>query len=122
MSMLMPGVEAAASWMIRRMSASTSAAFSSGIMRRSSLKLTLPGTTLVLVPPSMRPTFRYGWEIPGTWEVTCWYSAFCAYRALRILTAPCSASTPLLGMAACAILPCTVTSICRQPLWAVTTS
>mgnify|MGYP000665017267 CR=1 FL=1 len=25
------------------------------------------------------------------------------------------------GMAACAISPCTVTSICRQPLWAVTT-
>ena len=37
-------------------------------------------------------------------------------------TAACSASTPLSGMAACAILPWTVTSSCRQPLCAVTTS
>jgi hypothetical protein len=41
-----------------RTSASTAATSSSGIMRRSSLSTTLPGTTLVLLPPSMRPTFR----------------------------------------------------------------
>ncbi|MNV71547.1 hypothetical protein D3C71_1645740 [compost metagenome] len=58
MSIVIPGVAAAASWMIRRMSASTSTAFSSGIMRRSNLNMTLPGTTFVLVPPSMRPTFK----------------------------------------------------------------
>jgi hypothetical protein len=40
----------------RWMSASTCTGF--GIMRRSSLKVTVPGTTLVLVPPSIRPTFR----------------------------------------------------------------
>ena len=41
-------------------------AVSSGIIRRSSFSTTLPGTTLVLVPPSMRPTFRYGCVMPGT--------------------------------------------------------
>ena len=50
--------------------ASTSAGSSSGIMRRSSLSTTLPGTTLVLVPPSMRPTFRYGCVMPATVERT----------------------------------------------------
>ena len=59
--------------------------------------------------------------MPGTFDVTCLYSVFCAYSAFRIATAPCSASTPVSGIAACAILPCTVTSICRQPLCAVTT-
>ena len=39
-----------------RIAASTATGSSSGIMRRSSLSTTLPGTTLVLVPPSMRPT------------------------------------------------------------------
>ena len=57
-SMLMPGDCATASAITWRRVASTSAGFSSGIMRRSSLSTTLPGTTLVLVPPSIRPTFR----------------------------------------------------------------
>ena len=49
---------AAASAMVWRRAASTSAGFSSGIMRRSSLSTTLPGTTLVLVPPLIWPMLR----------------------------------------------------------------
>ena len=37
-----------------------------GIMRRSIFSTTLPGITLVLVPPSMRPMFRYGCLMPAT--------------------------------------------------------
>ena len=60
--------------------------------------------------------------MPGTLDVTFWYAVFSAYSAFMMNTAACSASTPVCGTAAWAILPCTVTSICRQPLWAVTTS
>ena len=48
-------VASAITW---RMLASTCAGSSSGIMRRSSLMTTLPGITLVLVPPLTIPTFR----------------------------------------------------------------
>ncbi len=71
-STVMPGKVAAASAITRRMSASTCAGSSSGIMRRSSRSTTLPGTTLVFVPPSMRPTLRYGCVMPGTFDVTPW--------------------------------------------------
>ncbi|MNV57476.1 hypothetical protein D3C71_1498090 [compost metagenome] len=71
-STVMPALSAAASAITWRMLASTSTGFSSGIMRRSSLNTTLPGTTLVLVPPSMRPTFRYGCVMPSTFDVTFW--------------------------------------------------
>ena len=90
-------------------------------MRRSSFSTTLPGTTLVFVPPSIRPTFRYGCVMPLTWLVICLYSVFCAYSAFSIFVAACSASIAVSGTAAWPILPCTVTSSCRQPLCAVTT-
>jgi hypothetical protein len=35
-------------------------------MRRSIFMTTLPGTTLVFVPPSMRPTSMVGESMPGT--------------------------------------------------------
>ena len=41
---------------------------SSGMMRRSSLSVTASGTTLVLIPPLIRPTTRVGWPMPGTAE------------------------------------------------------
>jgi hypothetical protein len=53
-----PGTALAAAAITARTEASTSVGFSSGIMRRSSLKTTLPGTTLVFVPPAIRPMLR----------------------------------------------------------------
>jgi hypothetical protein len=41
-----------------------------GIIRRSSLSTTLPGTTLVLVPPWIVPTLRYGMGDARDAEVT----------------------------------------------------
>ena len=65
-STVMPCVATASS--ITRRMASTSAGFSSGIMRRSSFEAHCPGTTLVLVPPPIQPTFRMrGWLMPSTW-------------------------------------------------------
>ena len=84
---------AAASAMTWRIEASTSAGFSSGIMRRSSLITTLPGTTLVLLPPSMRPTFRYGWVMPSTLDSLVLSTSLWAYSALSSFVAACSAST-----------------------------
>jgi hypothetical protein len=39
-------------------------------MRRSRRKATLSGTTLVLMPPSMRPTVSVGLSMPATRELT----------------------------------------------------
>jgi len=69
-SIVMPGTWAAASAITRRTWASTATGSSSGIIRRSSLITTLPGTTFVLVPPAIVPTLRYGWVMPSTLEVT----------------------------------------------------
>ena len=116
------GLDAAAARRSRsRTSASTAAGFSSGIMRRSSLSTTLPGTTLVLVPPSMRPTFRYGWVMPATCERHSRSSVVLRVQRVQDRVRALQRIDAGVGMAACAILPCTVTSSCRQPLWAVTT-
>ena len=66
-------------------------------MRRSSLSVTLPGTTLVLLPPSMRPTFRYGWVMPATAERRVRSNALWAYSAVSKWWAACSASMPVSG-------------------------
>ena len=120
-STVAPGDPATAAWITRCKLASTSAGFSSGIIRRSSLSTTLPGTTLVLVPPWISPTFRYGCLMPLTVLVICWLSTFWWYSAFSTLVAACSASMAVSGTAAWPALPFTVTSICRQPLWPVTT-
>ena len=48
-----------------RTSASTSSGRSSGIIRRSRRKVTRSGTTLVLMPPLIRPTVICGLPMPS---------------------------------------------------------
>ena len=64
----MPGHLAAESRICRVSAASASAAFSSGMMRRSMRNVTLSGTTLVLMPPEIRPTVSVGEPIPSTFD------------------------------------------------------
>ena len=63
------GCVSAARAITARSSASTSAGFSSGTMRRSSRNTIRSGTTLVLIPPEISPTVICGEPMPGTFEV-----------------------------------------------------
>jgi hypothetical protein len=85
-------------------------------MRRA----TFPGTTLVLVPPSMRPTLSVGWPMPDVRERIFSSAAVEAYRSFSTPVAARSASMPVCGMPAWALRPWSVASSCRQPLCAVT--
>jgi hypothetical protein len=66
---VMPGHRAAASRICSVSRASASAGFSSGMMRRSMRKVTLSGTTLVLMPPEINPTVSVGVPMPSTLDV-----------------------------------------------------
>ena len=116
------GCVLAASAITPRSSASTSAGFSSGIMRRSRRKTTRSGTTLVLTPPEISPTVICGEPMPGIAETRAAQRLAARRRARsRIAFAASSASTPVNGLAAWAERPSVSTSRCRQPLWALTT-
>lgn len=60
------GKAVAASAMTARNVSSTVSGASSGIMRRSRRRVTRSGTTLVLMPPLMRPTVSCGEPMPPT--------------------------------------------------------
>ena len=105
-----------------RSSASTAAGFSSGVMRQSSRKVTRSGTTLVLMPPAIRPTVNCGAPMPGVVDTRAARLPRQAYSAARMWFAASSASTPVNGRAAWAERPRSSTSRCRQPLWALTTA
>ncbi|MNN80914.1 hypothetical protein D3C81_1976800 [compost metagenome] len=75
--MRMPGSPRTASSISARTCASTATGSSSGIMRRSIFMTTLPGTTLVFVPPSIRPTSMVGESMPATFDLIFFSSGSC---------------------------------------------
>jgi acetylornithine deacetylase/succinyl-diaminopimelate desuccinylase-like protein len=62
----MPSRPAAAASISARRRASTTTGSSSGVIRRSRRSVSRSGTTLVLMPPPIRPTIIVGWSMPGT--------------------------------------------------------